>query len=431
MSNKSILRNHLPHLAMLLMAVVMTLPLLTMTSCSNEDDPAPEGWPPAQDNVIDLSTLKAADLSGATLTLVDGDILTGTLDGTKEKVKILIAPGATVTLADAHVLGDHSYQTEWAGITCLGDATIILKGDNSVGPFYNACPCIQPGYNDTGKGDEYTLTIRGDGSLTLDPESFAETGIGAVEVNCGNIRIEGGTITAVNSQVGIGAFYATCGDITITGGTVTAQGKLFYPGIGCGVGSTCGNITITGGTVTATGAENAAGIGSGYRANDDPCTCGNITITGGTVKATGGKGGPGIGTGESAECGDITITGGTVYAQGGEEATGIGCGRASSSFPTTCGNITIGMGITRVTAIKGYNALRPIGHSSHNEDWNPCGNINIGEFKIYTAGRPTNEYYHIVDNELHFEEQTTDLGDLDEDDPNAYKGNTWVYTPWD
>lgn len=58
---------------MLLMAVVMTLPLLTMTSCSNDDDPAPEGWPPAQNNVIDLSTLKAADLPGATLTLKDGD----------------------------------------------------------------------------------------------------------------------------------------------------------------------------------------------------------------------------------------------------------------------------------------------------------------------------------------------------------------------
>ena len=59
----------------------------------------------------------------------DGDTLTGTL---ASAVKISIAANATVTLSGAIIDFGEDDSYELAGITCEGDATIILEETNVV-----------------------------------------------------------------------------------------------------------------------------------------------------------------------------------------------------------------------------------------------------------------------------------------------------------
>ena len=263
---------------------------------------------PAQ-KIVDLSTL-TGDYEAQ-----NNDVLTGTLEGNKQ---ITIADGATVTLRNANItLNDDA---SYAGITPLGDATILLEGTNTVmgGYFY-------PGvYSAEGA----TLTIDGTGSLAASSNGYG-AGIGS----------------------GLSGVSTTCGDITINGGTITANGASYAAGIGSGrQSSACGNITINGGTITANGGSEAPGIGSGtYRSS-----CGNITINGGTVDATGGDKSPAIGGGY----GDY------------------------SKNQSKCGNITIADTVTKVTATKGSNALNTIGAGYSVPafmTWEtPCGTITIG-----------------------------------------------------
>jgi hypothetical protein len=227
-------------------------------------------------------------------------------------VKISIAAGATVTLKDVNItnLGDNC---DWAGISCLGDATLVLEGTNTVcagrdGDGYNNYPGIWI-------APDKTLTIQGDGTLTAysnGTQPFAAGIGGGYNIACGNIVINSGTITATGgwNAAGIGGGNsASCGNITINGGTVTATGGTYGAGIGCGAAGenqgSCGNITISGGTVEATGGENAAGIGGGSTNG----VCGTITITKGvtSVKATKGNGGEAesIGKGDGGQ--DITV----------------------------------------------------------------------------------------------------------------------------
>ena len=261
-------------------------------------DAAPAG------KTVDLSTL-TADYEAK-----DGDVLTGTL---ANNVKISIADGATVTLDGVTINGVNDMNYEWAGITCLGDATIILSGTNTVNGFYQDYPGIQAA---AGK----TLIINGTGSLTA--SSYGKgAGIGGVNnVACGNIEIQGGTITATSLKYGAGiggGDRADCGNITISGGIVNATGGERGAGIGGGRrgpdNGSCGNILISGGTVTATGGENAAGIGGGRGYNNTTfSSCGTITITTGVTKvtATMGDGAPySIGAGRYGTCGTVTIGG--------------------------------------------------------------------------------------------------------------------------
>lgn len=216
---------------------------------------------------IDLSKLTSH------ITLMDGDELTGTLDGTTQRVMLTIADGATVTLNDAQILGAESNQDQdqWAGITCAGNATIILKGTNQVVTFNRYRAAIQAGPVGS------TLTIKGDGNLTVGrtENHNCETAIGSSDnIPCGNILIESGNITATAGDgTAIGSStYGSCGNITITGGTVTAFGAG-GAGIGSSSFSSCGDITITGGSIFAQGGVLQAGIGSSYGGS-----CGNITI---------------------------------------------------------------------------------------------------------------------------------------------------------
>ena len=223
---------------------------------------------------IDLSTVTTD------ITVPDGFTLTGTLDGAH---KISIADDATVTLDGVTINGYDSW-FEYAGITCLGDATINLKEGttNTVKGFNGAFPGIQAG--GTGK----TLTITGTGSLNAHSNG------------------SGAGIGAAKSQ--------TCGNIVISGGTITATGGSYGAGIGSGYLGGCGTINISGGTITATGGSYAAGIGSGY----NNANCGNITITSTVthVTATKGSGAPNsIGAGDGSSCGTVTIEDGSKVTQ--------------------------------------------------------------------------------------------------------------------
>ena len=271
----------------------------------------PIDTPPEQteEQVQDLSTISS------NYTAHDGEILTGAL---VKKVKISIADGATVTLRDATIHGSNNSKYTWSGLTCEGNATIILEGTNSVRGFYEIYPGIYVPENKT-------LTIKGNGSLNARGCKTAGAGIGgSPELPCGNIVIDGGTITAIGGHhaAGIGSSVnGICGDITINGGTVTATG-YDSAGIGSAQSSTCGNITINGGTVTATGGESAAGIGSAQSS-----TCGKITISDKVTKVTaigGYYAQCSIGAGYYGSSGTITIGGqvtGPVKGQLSEDGT--------------------------------------------------------------------------------------------------------------
>lgn len=272
-------------------------------------------------------------------TATNGTTLTGKLNG---NYKISIADGATVTLEKVTIRGTNSVSCPWAGLTCEGDATIVLSGTNTIQGFFSSYPAIHVPF---GK----TLTIRGDGSLTASENGNAAGIGGGLKLACGNIVVEGGTIVATGGVgAGIGGGYgAPCGEIRITGGKVSATGGNGSAGIGGGYnpnGTTnglCGDISITGGTVTAQGGDNGAGIGGGNKVN-----CGNIILTGGLISATGGKNAAGIGGGWMASCGDITITFDIdrVTAMMGESATHIGAG-----YGGTCGTVSIDGNLTDVT----------------------------------------------------------------------------------
>ena len=309
-------------------------------------------------NTIDLSAVTVAT------TAQNGDVLTGTLGA---NVKISIADGATVTLNGATISGTNEDSYSWAGITCVGDANIILSGTNTVKGFYDEYPGIHVPSGST-------LTIQGTGSLNASSNGKAAGIGGGINIACGNIEIQGGTINA-------------------TGGFGAA-------GIGAGANSTCGSISITNGTVVAHAGNYAAGIGAAF-ANGNYSTCSGVSISGGSVTAYGGLGAAGIGSALSftgiesySQCGDISITGGTVVATGGNSTdiyhpayqdnihayggAGIGTGATAGdySYQSNCGNITIGAGVTSVTATKGDEAQNSIG-KNHSSTKGTCGTVSI------------------------------------------------------
>ena len=110
---------------------------------------------------IDLSALKDHK------TLADGDIATGRLAG---KYKISIAADATVTFRNVVIPGGSgNADVSWAGVSCKGDATIILEGTNNV----TACHDDYPAIFCAGQ-----LTIKGGGTLNAFGGSYG-AGIGS------------------------------------------------------------------------------------------------------------------------------------------------------------------------------------------------------------------------------------------------------------
>ena len=261
---------------------------------------------------------------------------------------VTIPDGKTVVLSGVNISG--------GSITCDGSVTMILLGSNTVtATSENAA--IKIG------GPGTTLTITGSGSLTAQG-GLEAAGIGTDrnengELSFGNIVINGGTVTATGGGEGAGI------------GTGLADGQYASASI------TCGDITINGGTVTAIGGLYGAGIGTGTTMSDGgsaSITCGDITINGGTVTATGGGYGPGIGTG--------------VFLKYGYETAS-----------NRCGNITIGAGVTSVTATKGSGSPNSIGKGYAYGGTQNYGTITIGgDATTYATGVTTSPFTYTPSN---------------------------------
>ncbi len=164
---------------------------------------------------VDVSTLTGA------YEAPNGTTLTGTLS---KRYKITIAAGATVTLKDLTIRGitkdewtnQINSQYPFAGLTCAGNATIILEGTNSVIGFGSEYPGIQI-------SEGYTLNIQGSGSLEVNGGCEIRGSHAAIgspwNKKCGNINITGGTIVAhAGIYTGIGSPNMQCGTINITTG---------------------------------------------------------------------------------------------------------------------------------------------------------------------------------------------------------------------
>lgn len=83
---------------------------------------------------------------------------------------------------------DREYK--WAGITALGDATLVLEGNNIVRGFESSFPGI---FVPEGK----TLTITGAGKLDVSGNGYAP-GIGSgYHAKCGNISISACSLSAI------------------------------------------------------------------------------------------------------------------------------------------------------------------------------------------------------------------------------------------
>ena len=228
---------------------------------------------------------QTVSINDGAVTVTAGEhwLITGTGEATSNK--ITISDGATVTLDGVNISGI-SYC-----IKCLGDATIILK-DGSTNTL-------------TSTDDEYPALSIGDAGTTL-----------TIQGSTGVLNVTSGMYCA-----GIGGGYkntnSTCGNIRIEGGVITAQGGSAGAGIGSDCGpATCGDIIITGGTITAIGGNSATGIGTGY-GDSNTAVCGDITIANTVTKVTATKGenaahSIGKGDGNNASCGTVTI-GGTKY----------------------------------------------------------------------------------------------------------------------
>lgn len=286
----------------------------------------------AADNIYNLG-LKMTDASevslegvseGATINVSNGKTITGALTddeyGYLTYATITIEDGAIVTLKDVEINldGDLTSGSGISGITCAGNATIILEGTNTVKGFGRSGIEVKSGK---------TLTILGTGTLNASGYNTF-SGIGGE----GNIVINGGNITATGGEgaAGIGGGKnASCGNIVInSGGTITATGGNKAAGIGSGFEGTCGNITISGGIVEATGGSEGnqygAGIGSGASCSIDNTI--SITITSGVKKVTATRGGDG---------GECKFIGAGSWCSGGATLTidGVADATTSSDFP--------------------------------------------------------------------------------------------------
>jgi hypothetical protein len=187
-------------------------------------------------NYVDLATLTSDYVAQ------DGDVISGILGS----YRLTIADKATVTLKGVDITQIPNRVThEFAGITCAGDATIILAPNttNTVTGGYENYPGI---FVAEGK----TLTIKGMGSLESSSQGWAAGIGGGKDLACGSIVIEEGTIRAKagKNAAAIGSgWYGSCDDITIkssvTNVTLVKKANGGYS-IGAGKNATCGTVTI-------------------------------------------------------------------------------------------------------------------------------------------------------------------------------------------
>lgn len=183
--------------------------------------------------------------------------------------------------------------------------------------------------------------------------------------------------------------------ITATSSVTIPDGKtVVLSGVNISSGSiTCsGNVTMillgSNSVTTATNEKAAIKIGGSGT---------TLTITGsGSLTAQGGQSAAGIGTDRNGTGGNIVINGGTVTATGGSNGgAGIGTGLSiTSGGSNTCGAITIGTGVTMVTATKGSGAPNSIGNGQADlGGTQTCGTITIGgDATTYATGVTTSPF---------------------------------------
>ena len=285
---------------------------------------------------------KAADvdlsiLEGDEFIAQNGDYLYGTL---ANNVKISIAEDAMVVLGNVKINAENNLSAYCAGISCKGNATIVLSGSNVI----------------RGLGDYYPGIYVPIGA-TLTIQTGMETGW---------LEVSGANLAAA---IGGGYNYSG-GNIVINGGNITATGGSFAAAIGSGSESSCGSITINGGTIIAEGGQSGAAIGTGYRG-----TCSVISILGGDITANGGSFSAAIGSGEEGTCVNIEIKNLVhIIATGSFYAAAIGCG-----YNGKCNDITIqSVGDGSITATAGYNAPFSVGPAM-NGVVDHCGKLTIDE----------------------------------------------------
>ena len=223
---------------------------------------------------IDLGTYEGPTLTVSGKTTIKGD-------GTSKDLQITVEADAKVTLENV-ILTPSAIGN---AITCNGDATITLVGNNNL-------TAKSDGNVETYGSGIYvksgTLTINGDGNLNISREYASDYGSVGAGIGAGsgaNILIESGNI-----QIG----------------DVPDDGSSSGAGIGSTAQENCGNITIKGGIIRI-GKPSwwSACIGS---ANNR--SCGDITISGESTVITFTKGlhAPwGIGNGEGGTCGTVTV----------------------------------------------------------------------------------------------------------------------------
>ena len=171
------------------------------------------------------------------------------ISGIAGSCRLTIADKATVVLCGVDITNiPNRFTHAYAGITCAGDATIILAEGttNKVMGGYENYPGI---YVPEGK----TLTIKGSGTLESSSQGWSAGIGGGKDLACGNIVIEEGTIIAEGganaAAIGSG-WLGSCGDIVIRP-TVTRVTLIRKRGggiaIGAGKDATCGRVTIADG----------------------------------------------------------------------------------------------------------------------------------------------------------------------------------------
>lgn len=231
-----------------------------------------------------VTEININDISGTEYTVSGNVHLKG--NGQSKDLKLIVKAGAKLTINNVKL----APTTNGDAITCQGDATITLKGNNELSGKY------------VGTDNGYSAILVNSGTLTIkgdDNAKLTATGVGRIAGGAGigakngaNIIIESGNIIATGGTeaAGIGSAgfnQPKMGDITIKGGTIEAKGGLYSAGIGGSNSGVCGDIIITGGNIKAYGGLQSPGIGCG-----DAGACRNITITGGTIIATKGKDSP-------------------------------------------------------------------------------------------------------------------------------------------
>ena len=187
----------------------------------------------------------------------------GSYTGIKE-VQFEVSEGIIVT-SETTAMDDFKYIVN-SDVTV--DSRIFVTGDVELVLNEN---CTLTATKGIGVAKDHSLTINGNGSLSITSTESGNAGIGGTKLSDnntvdkhGHIIINGGTINVKAGYIAAAIGGSNKGDnsaggsITINGGNITATNSSTGPAIGCGAENNyakCGTITINGGCITATGSH--------------------------------------------------------------------------------------------------------------------------------------------------------------------------------